>query len=729
MDKDIHMVNKYWRAANYLTVAFMYLKDNIFLKRKLLESDLKEHPSGHWGTSSGINFIIAHLNRYICTTKSPVQLVIGPGHAGNSLFVNLLLEGTLAKYYPIQTDENVSFDIGKIHECMSMIRTEISPFLPGTVYDGGELGYSLAVAFGTVFDNPDLMTVCIIGDGEFETGCISSSWRCKKYLDQNSGIVLPIVHLNGYRMGDHSLLSQYSDEEITMYFKSMGYIARFASMDHYEMIEALNWVDEMHKSIKAGEQSDWPVLVIRSLKGCTAPDRNQIRIQGTLDAHKNPLRKLNQQETVDYVQNWLESYHSEGLFDENGFLNKEIMTIIPERHLKIGERLECYIHKRLELPDIKEFALYQKNENGTYPNISILEGYIHQIMQDNQCKFLIVSPDELKSNLLGKLKNEQSSNSIMEILNENICQGWMQGYEMTGRNCMMISYEAFMPIITSMVSQFSKWLYQSQRVPWRQKKASMIYILTSLWEANTYSHQNPEFINNLIGSQHEFIRIHMPIDANTLLACLRQCLISENQIHSIIVSKQSMPQMLDIETAISCVDKGYVQWDYQNTSKGEIDLILLAIGDYPTRECNESIKMLQQVIPGVNIRMISILELTRFGDKSIYPHAMSEQKFDDIFPREIPIICCFHGYSSVMKALLFERMYCRKIYINGYDNRSTSSVNNLNKMILNGVSRYQIVLQSCKVLQGKYSSQTLNAVEKDMQNTITRAERGLDIYD
>ncbi|NLB78977.1 MAG: hypothetical protein GX796_09085 [Clostridiaceae bacterium] len=351
MDKtsDAQKIDQYWRAANYLTAAFMYLKDNIFLKRKLCLDDLKDHPSGHWGTSPGINFIVAHLNYFITHTKRRVQLVIGPGHAGNALFVNLLLEGTLQEYYPIQNNESICFDVNKIQDCITQIRTEGSPYLPGTIYDGGELGYSLPVSFGSIFDQPNLLTVCIVGDGEFETGTISSSWRCNQYVDRSSGKILPIIHLNGYRMGDQSLLSRYSDREIDLYFKSMGYVARFVYLDHQEMIDALNWVDYQYKQIEEGASGAWPVLVLKSSKGCTAPDIGCIKVQGTLDAHKNPLRNLSKQERVAYLQGWLGSYHPEELFDEKGYLKKDIAEIIPKNKLRIGKTLEGYGHRKYRL--------------------------------------------------------------------------------------------------------------------------------------------------------------------------------------------------------------------------------------------------------------------------------------------------------------------------------------------------------------------------------------------
>lgn len=730
---NIQKIDQYWRAANYLTVAFMYLKDNIFLKRKLRPSDLKEYPSGHWGTSPGINFIVAHLNSFVTRTQRRIQLVVGPGHAGNALFANLLLEGTLQEFYPIQSDQSESFDIDKIQDCIAQIRTEGSPYLPGTIYDGGELGYSLPVSFGSILDQPDLLTVCIVGDGEFETGTISSSWRCNRYIGRSSGKVLPIIHLNGYRMGDQSLLSGYSDNEIDLYFKSMGYIARFVHLDHQEMIDSLNWVDYQYKRIEAGMKDAWPVLIFKSPKGCTAPDIEGIQIQETLDAHKNPLRDLSKQEKVIYLQSWLDSYSPEELFNEKGYLKKDITEIIPENKQRIGRTLDRYEHRRLLLPPIEKFSISPTEKSTGYSNISILEKYLLQIMQDNSTCFRIVSPDELKSNLLGKLKNNsnrgQSDNQVMEILNENICQGWMQGYIMTGRNCLMISYESFMSIISSMISQFSKWLYQASKNVWRPHIASLTYILTSLWEENTYSHQNPEFINHLLSSQHDFIRIHMPIDANTLLACLHQCLSSEDQIHVIVVSKQSMPQILEIEDARECVEKRSVEWNFYNSSKKDADLVIVAAGDYPTRECKEGVKILQQYLPDINLKMVSILELTALGNKTLYAQAMSDKSFEHLFSNDIPVIFCFHGYPSIIKSLLFERIAHRKVHVMGYNNQSTKSTNGLNKMILNGVSRYHIVLQACQFLRDKLSEKKAHEIETRMKISIEKSLKGSTTHD
>lgn len=729
MDNNLYFKNidLYWRAANYLTVAFMYLKDNVFLQRPLMTDDLKEHPSGHWGTSPGINFIIAHLNYFISQTNKQVQLVIGPGHAGNSLFVNLLLEETLQDIYPIRNKKEVLFDIDNIHKCLSEIRTEIGPFFPGTIYDGGELGYSLPVAFGSVIDSPDLLTVCIVGDGEFETGTISSSWRCKQYLDQTSGMVLPVIHLNGYRMGDKTILSQYNDQQIYLYFKSMGYEAKFVRMDHNEMFNALNWANKKYEQIKNKESETWPVIILKSLKGYTAPNNNNVKIQGTLNSHKDPLRNMTKKDAVNYLTFWLKSYHPEELFTENGLLKKDVSKIIPDNQRKLGRVLTNYDHKKLLLPATDKFSIDSLEDNKLYSNISILEKYLADIINQNSTDFMIVSPDELKSNLLGGLKTEANykincnTNRVFEILNENICQGCMQGYILSGRNCLMISYEAFMPIVSSMVSQFSKWIYQSQKTNWRKNVASLNYILTSLWESNAYSHQNPDFLNHLIDIQQEFIRIYMPIDANTLLACTEQCLSSENRINAIIATKQYMPQFLDIKSAINCVKNGYIEWELLSNPKRNIDLIIVGAGDYPTRECHIATNLLKQYLPNINLKLLSILELTCLGNPFLYKHALNNNEFGNLFPKNIPVVFCFHGYPTAIKSLLFDRPLGPKFFVMGYNNQSTNSTNDLNKMILNGMSRYDIVLKACDFLRDKISTSKIVDIENDMKKKIKQS--------
>lgn len=726
MVEDINKIDSYWRAANYYTVALMYLKDNILLNRKLEVEDLKQYSSGHWGTCPGINFILAHLNYFISSYGQKIQLTIGPGHAGNALFVNLLLEGTLQKYYSLMDDQGTEMDINKLQECISKIRTEINPSFPGTIYDGGELGYSLPVAFNRYWEK-DLLNVCIIGDGEFETGTISSAWRTKVYFNQTAGKVLPIIHLNGYRMSDKTILSQYSDDQIIRFFEAMDYEAKIVHLDHMEMNKALVWAKELFE-LAEKEKTPWPVIILVSPKGYSAPNTESIHIQGNLNSHKNPLSKLDGMEKADYLQKWLESYKPKELFCEDGSLKEEVKEILPNDELKLGNTLSYYERKSLQLPNIKEFAISLDEHVTFFRNIKGIEKYLKRVIQLNKDHFIIISPDELKSNLLGDLKdceNNAKENCVWEILNENICQAWMQGYILSGRNALMISYEAFMPIITSMVSQYAKWIYQSNQIEWRKKMASMTYLLTSVWEANTFSHQNPAFVDQLIVSQEAFVRIYMPIDANTTLSSLHLSLSSENQINAIVCSKQSLPQYLNIVAAEDAMQRGLVEWEFCSSESKKFDLVLISAGDYCARECKEAINIIMKFLPRIHLKFVAVLELTVIGSQSIYAHAMDDSTFEKYFSNEAPAIFCYHGYASSIKALLFERFKKREISVLGYANKSIHSVSDLKKMQINGNSRYDIVMKACSHLSGVQPSKELER----MMNYCKLMKKGGNCFD
>lgn len=698
--EDVNKIDAYWRAANYLTVAFMFLKSNIFLKRDISVEDVKQFASGHWGTAPGVNFIVAHLNYFIKNYRRRVQLTIGPGHAGNALFANLLLEGTLHKYYDLK-DEKLNLDIDKVQDCISKVRTENNPFFPGTVYDGGELGYSLPVAFGTIMGDENLLHVCVIGDGEFETGTIASTWRTQIYFDGPEGKVLPIIHMNGYRMSDRSMLSWYSDEQIIQYFESMNYEARIVGLNHEEMIDALNWAESIFQSGTV-DKPRWPVIVLKNAKGYSAPDTESVRIQGRSDSHKNPLSKMSAEERAIYLQQWLKSYVPEELFEDNGEPKQCVKDILPEEEYKIGNSLSYYERRPLAFPKIEEYEIKQREKNDKYSNILGISKFLKDLIKLNRERFIIVSPDELKSNFLGELKeycDEINAKCVWEVLNENICQAWMQGYIASGRNALMIGYEAFMPVIISMVNQYAKWIYQSNKIEWRKKRASHTYLLTSVWEANTFSHQNPAFIDYLVTMQYDFVRVYLPIDANSTLVCLKECLESENQINAIESTKQSMQQYLSLEEAQKAINDGVVVQDYIRDDSGNIDLLLVSAGDYCARECKEAIHILSLHIPNINVRHIAVIELTVLGSPNNYPHAMDEEAFNKIFTKNSPMVFCYHGYESSIKALLFDRLGERKVSVLGYCNRSIHSVGDVEKMSVNGNSRYGILMKGCEYLK------------------------------
>lgn len=696
----LNNIDRYWRTANYLTLAQIYLKDNVLLQRRLSKNDLKDHYKGHWGTSPGINFIYAHLNYYIKKYAQKVHLVVGPGHAGCALLSNIFIEGSISDYY-----SGFENNLEGLNKFLSMekhvkgIRSEINPFYPGTIYDGGELGYSLPVAFASVFDSPNSMAVCVIGDGEAETGTISSSWNCINYLDEKSGFVLPIIHLNNFKMGSRSLMSRKSDEELKAYFYGLGYETKIVLQSHQQMISALDWVYESHQNIRQGKTRRWPLIILRTPKGWTAPFDEEICIENRLNSHKIPLSDVkSNQYSFDYLEKWLQSYRPHELFNEDGSINCETMELIPSKKLKLGKDKFCL--QKLKTPSLDSFMLKDKS---ICNNISILNKYIKAIISKNYGNFRIMSPDELASNGLGELLFESngeksfSNERVIEILNENICQAWMQGYNLTGRNSLMISYEAFMPIITSMVSQYAKYLIQLSKVEWRNIKPSMNYLLSSLCWANTYSHQNPEFINALISQENSFVRIYFPIDANNLLSCIDLSLQSQGQINVIIASKRESAQWLDMKMSIQAAHEGVLCWDWLNPKTISPDIVLAAAGNYSLNEALEAIKELKNRIPKLKIKFVSVIELTTIGSPEIYPHALSQEKFENIFTQSAPVIFHFHGYPSIIKALMHERTKERELSIFGFNNLSYEATSTLGKMILNNCSRYHICLRANQI--------------------------------
>ena len=623
MGDTLRGVDIYWRAANFTTVASMYLKNGANPVSKLMNSDLRMFVSGHWGTSPGINFIIAHLNLYITEYERKVQLVIGPGHAGSALLANYLLEeGNAVNFQKDGVSERGScFD-----KTISVMRTEINPFYQGAIYDGGELGYSLSVSFGSVMDNPDLLTVCIIGDGEAETGALASSWACNNLIGNGSGKVLPVIHLNGYKMGGRSLLSYKSNDALIGIFKGMGYEPVIVEAEHDAMFNAMEYVENIYADNRS---NTLPLIIFRSPKGWTAPAYNGTEIEGRQHSHKNPLDRLcDQNERRAYIRHWLDSYHPDELFDERGQLTAIAREIMPSDELKIGHSLSRYERAALSLPDVADYLLV--NHHGNYRNVKILEAYFDHIIRKNASVFRIFSPDELTSNLLGGILQSEGDvvqirNGVTEILNEHVCQGLMQGYTATGRHGVMISYEAFMPVIISMVSQYGKWLFQQGKVPWRRTMPSLNYVLTSVCWANTYSHQNPEFINSLISNHLDFIRIYFPPDANSLLRCMEKCLHSEGRINTVVASKQALPQWLECKDIQKGLEEGVVAWDWlAGSDTVHPDILFIATGDHMVSETLEAIEEVKKIYPSLTFRFLTVFELTSIGSPAIYAHAMSQ---------------------------------------------------------------------------------------------------------
>lgn len=664
-------IDKHWHLANYISICQMYLKDNFLLKENLSAKDLKDRCVGHWGVTPALNFVYAHINSFSKRNNVQSQIIIGTGHAGVALAANLYIDGVISKFYP-----KYSYNYNGLKNFITEFgneagfRTEINPEYPQTIYDGGELGYALSVAYGTSLDNPGKLTFCFIGDGEAETGTTSSSWLINKFINKKfSGRVVPILNLNGNKMGSKSLFSIMSDEELIRYFSCLGYEPVIVNGKHDEMYDALERINII----------DNVLIILKTQKGWTAISTDRLEVEGKLRAHKNPLADLNIDEQVKYIEEWLKSYNIKHLYSEKTGVNKEILDIVP---LNIG--CQNYEKQTLKLPDIKDFE--EKNDKAK--NVTVLAEYIAKIIQMNE-NFRIFSPDELVSNGFSKLfdvthnnlekMSDKKEGKIIEILNENICQGLMQGYIGTGRNALFIGYEAFMPIITSMLSQLMKYIYQAKKRKWRNNLASFTYILSSVCWENNYSHQNPEFLNSMLNKEYDFVNVYTPLDANNAVVTLEKCLKSENCINVIVISKKISNQFENIDMAMKNVYNGFnIIEDEKNQ-----DITLVASGDSVLKEIIEAKKMIKDILPKLNIKIIYISDIRRLNKNN-----MDVLDFEELFGKDNPCIYAFHGYASLVKNILFAE---NNFTITGYKDRSDIAGSSFRKMYLNGVSRYNIL--------------------------------------
>ena len=685
----IDKLEKYWRAVNYLTLAHIYLKDNALCEREMTHSDLKTYPSGHWGTSPSVNFIIAHVNRYITEHDKKIQLIIGTGHSGSALGANLFLEGSMREKYKMS--DNLKEAINQflnMEKNIPGIRSEIGPFFPGSIYDGGELGYSLAVAMGAVLNDEELTAVVIIGDGECETGCLAGAWNSIKCLGTKRGHILPIINLNGYRMGDESLLAKKTDEELVNMFDGMGYEVKIVYGIHEQMIDSMEWANDYFEEKKDLYGDRNPLIILKTPKGWTAPDDEKIKIEGTVKSHKNPLYDLNQNEhTFQYLKKWLLQYNPQELFDGEGNLCHTIQSILPRKEKRLG--MQTYDNHCMNYPQVEKFEVQLCPEK--ISSMNCVSHYLEEIIRCNRNCFKIFSPDELSSNRLGALL--QYKDNVIEILNEMICQAWMQGYTITGKTALMISYEAFMPIVTSMVSQFTKFLYQSEQTGWREERPSLNYLLTSTCWENTYSHQNPEFVNSLIIQQNPYANVYYPIDSNTLLVCLDRSLQSKQAINVITVSKGNMSQYTNIDTARGAIENGYILW---NKPVREPDIYFVAIGDYCLSETKSAVEKFEEMYPHISYSFISILELMRFLRSKI----QIQDDENNVFQfKEKKVVVVFHGYPLVINAVLNQYLKECDYIVLGYQNKSIASAGVHEKMEMNNCSADCIVARAAELLE------------------------------
>ncbi|MBI4641237.1 MAG: phosphoketolase family protein [Candidatus Tectomicrobia bacterium] len=738
--EELSAIKRYQRAVNYLAAAQIYLKANPLLEEPLRPEHIKERLLGHWGTCPGINLIIAHLNRLILRTDASVLLVTGPGHGAAANLANMYIEGSLTHYYPALTRDRAGLErFVKSFSWPDGFPSHLNPALPGVIHEGGELGYALATAFGAALDNPDLIVACILGDGESETGPTATAWHSTKFLNPaTDGAVLPILHLNGFKISSPTIFATMTNDELEALFRGYGYLPRI--IEHSDRIDddfdaALAWaydqirrLQESARSGHAPERPEWPMFVLRTPKGWTGPKEIDGKaIEGSFRAHQVPGKELKSNPThLQAVERWLRSYRPEELFDERGRLAEDILALCPQGNRRIAMNPHSFggkVRKPLDLSPLDECAVEIKARGETRASaMEELGKYLRDVIQRNQQtrNFRIVCPDELESNRLGAVLDVTDrqynwpvpsvaehigpDGRVLEVLSEHNCQGWLQGYLLTGRHGIFPCYEAFIPIVDGMMNQYAKFLKSSLEIRWRMPVSSLNYLLTSeSWrqDHNGYSHQGPGFINNLLTKKGHTYRIYLPPDANCLLSTIDHCLHTTNYINLVISGKQPMPQWLSMDEAIEHCRVGASVWRWASTNDGEDpDILLAGCGDNLTLEVMAAAQILRDETPEWRVRVVNVTDLQVLGIPQKYPHGLDEERFQRIFPLDCPVIFNFHGYTAAIKQLVWERPQNERFEINGYREEGTTTTP-FDMQVRNRTSRYHLVIQAAQKMAAR----------------------------
>lgn len=737
-DEMLHKMDEYFRAANYLSAGQLYLLDNPLLKRKLTFDDIKHTIVGHWGTVPGQNFIYLHLNRIIKEYDLNMIYISGPGHGGNAMISNNYLDGTYSEVYPnITEDEEGMKKLFKQFSFPGGVSSHVAPEVPGSINEGGELGYSLSHAFGAVLDNPSLIAACVVGDGEAETGPLATSWRVNKFLNPaTDGVVLPILHLNGYKIANPTVLARVDKKELNDYFKGLGWHPYYVEGDdpiqmHEIMAEVLELVIKEIKDIKSSykdmnyENIKWPMIVFRSPKGWTGPKEfDRKKIEGTFRAHQVPIPiDRDNIETLNLLEAWLKSYHPEELFDESGKLRSDLKSLAPVGNRRMGANPNAnggLLLKDLRVPDFRNYAV-TVNAPGTVIKQDMMElgKYVRDVFKLNKesKNFRVFGPDEALSNRLNFMFDEEKRSwdaityvddeylshegRIMDsYLSEHFCEGALEGYLLTGRHGFMHCYEAFIRIVDSMTSQHAKWLKVTKDLDWRSDISSLNYILTShVWQQdhNGFTHQDPGFLNHLVTKKADIVRMYLPPDANCLLSCFDHCIKTKNYINVIVASKHPRPQWLTMEEAIKHCEKGVGIWNFaSNDQNGEPDIVLACCGDTPTLEVLAATSILRNAFKDLKIRVVNVVDLMRLQPDFQHPHGLSNQDYNAIFTKDKPIIFAFHGYPSLIHQLIYKREN-KDIHVHGYKEEGTITTP-FDMRVQNEIDRYHIVIDALKYL-------------------------------
>ena len=729
---ELQAINAYWRAANYLSVGQIYLLDNPLLREPLTLAHIKPRLLGHWGTTPGLNFIYAHLNRVIRRDDLNMIFICGPGHGGPGMVANTYLEGTYSELYPA-----VSRDLAGLKRLFKQfsfpggIPSHAAPETPGSINEGGELGYSLAHAYGAVFDNPDLIAACVVGDGEAETGPLATAWHSNKFLNPvTDGAVLPILHLNGYKIASPTVLARISDQELKHLFLGYGYRPHIIEGSepeamHQAMAAVLDSVLQEIRTIQARARSageatrpEWPMIILRTPKGWTGPKEvDGKKTEGSWRSHQVPLAEMaTRPEHVRQLEQWLKSYHAEDLFDEAGTLIPELARLAPDGDRRMGANPHAnggLLLQDLALPDFRDYAVEVTKPGAAMGEATrVLGGFLRDVMRGNlrQRNFRVFGPDETASNRLDALfevtsrtwvadrtpDDQQLSpdGRVMEILSEHTCQGWLEGYLLTGRHGFFSCYEAFVHIVDSMFNQHAKWLKVTRQIPWRRAVASLNYLLTShVWrqDHNGFSHQDPGFIDHVVNKKADVIRVYLPPDTNTLLSVADHCLRSRNYVNVIVAGKQPALQYLELDAAIKHCTAGIGIWEWASNDRGvDPDVVMACAGDVPTMETLAAVSLLRQQAPELKVRVVNVVDLMRLQPAEQHPHGLANVDFDELFTTDKPVIFAYHGYPTLIHRLTYRRTNHGNIHVHGYKEEGTTTTP-FDMAVRNEIDRFHLV--------------------------------------
>jgi xylulose-5-phosphate/fructose-6-phosphate phosphoketolase len=728
---ELRKIDAYWRAANYLSVGQIYLYENPLLKEPLRLEHIKPRLLGHWGTTPGLNFVYVHLNRLIRMHDLNMIYIAGPGHGGPGLVANTYLEATYSEYYP-----NVSRDAEGMRRLFKQfsfpggIPSHVAPETPGSIHEGGELGYSLLHAYGAAFDNPDLLACCVVGDGEAETGSLATSWHSNKFLNPaRDGAVLPILHLNGYKIAGPTVLARIPEAELTELFHGYGHEPYFVSGDDppkmhqlmaATMDQVLGRIRAIQKDARTNgfrERPRWPVIVMRTPKGWTGPKVvDGVPIEGTFRAHQVPLSELATKPAhIKILEDWMKSYRPEELFDESGALIPELQELAPKGTRRMGDNPHAnggLLLRDLKMPDFTAYAVeVLKPGTAVAEATRVMGRMLRDVLKLNAgaANFRVVGPDETASNRLDALfevTNRESTAEIipgddhvspdgrvLEVLSENMCQGWLEGYLLTGRHGFFSCYEAFIHIVDSMFNQHAKWLKTTRHITWRRPIASLNYLLTShVWrqDHNGFSHQDPGFIDHVVNKKADVVRVYLPPDANTLLSVTDHCLRSRNYVNVIVAGKQPALQYLDMESAIEHCTTGIGIWEWASTDNGvEPDVVMACCGDIPTLETLAAVDFLRNRLPDLRIRVVNVVDLMTLQPSTEHPHGLPDREFDSLFTADKPVVFAFHGYPWLIHRLTYRRTNHDNFHVRGYKEEGTTTTP-FDMTVLNDLDRFHL---------------------------------------